>query len=444
MAAAVAVLLMLAVAGLGPLAGKLRAPGAVLALRLALGGAGVILAAVALWGRLEGADALQAALWMVGAMVGASAPWSSGRDGRAELVWLGWALGPLLAALVLAAQGLAWMPGRVLDDNHVRLVLASGALLAMAAGFTVRGLGRLARVSPMRGLLGGAAPLWAAAAMGALAWRRLVASGLDPFVAQLPVMGADGQVPVWLTQTAQGLPLVHLGSQGQAVSVLLLAGAALALVASFLRKERASAGAAILGGAALLAAAGAMMAAHGQAVEPATEKIRFLLELVGAPEPLVQKPQLYGQAPFAVSLRLMGAPLALALTAGLGALGLGVARWLGVAAEGEDGWDEAIHWLAARDAAQLGVLCLWLATAAWLLAQRHVSGVWGPVRPSEHLMSGSALLATGSLLALHALGSQGRPWARVGRAVAFVVLAVAVASAALGGLVTGLGVFELP
>jgi hypothetical protein len=257
------------------------------------------------------------------------------------------------------------------------------------------------------------------------------------------VVGADGQVPVWLTQTAQGLPLVHLGSEGQTLSVLLLAGAALALVASALR-ERAGAGASILGGALLLGAAGVMMASHGQAVEPATEAVRGLLERVGAPEALVSKPQLYGQAPFAVSLRLMGAPLALSVAAGLGTLGLGLARWLGVASEGEDAWDDAIHRLAARDAAQLGVLCLWLATGAWLLAQRHVSGVWGPTRPSEHLISGSALLATGALLALHALGSQSRPLARLARAVAFVGLALAVAGAALGGLVTGLGVFELP
>jgi hypothetical protein len=432
----VSLLLAAAVAAASPLSARLGER-ARLGLRLGLGAAALGLGGAACLGRVEGADALQGALWMVGGAVGAAAPWAPARGWRAELVWLGWALGPLSAAALLGAPSAG--TGRVQDDVLALLWVSAGALLALAAAFVARGLGWLARG---RAALVLSAPPLAAGALGALALRLLMAPGLERGAAHLPAVGADGQAPVWLTEVARGLPLVSAGSAGSTLAGLLGLGALLAVVAAAAR-GRLGAGAALASAAALLGAAGWMISAHGQPVEPNAEAVRALLAGLGAPEELSAQPRLLGQAPFAVSLRLMGAPLALALTGGLGALGLGAASWWGAAATAQDAWDDMTQRLAARDAAQLGALCVWLSLAALLLAQRHAAGIWGPTLPAEHLLSGAALLSAAAVLALHGLGGAGRAPQQIGRALAFTALVLAIVGAAAGGLVSGVGVFSL-
>lgn len=439
MVVVLSLILMLGAIGIAPLALKPESGTQGLAVRWLMAAGSIGAGAAAFWGSVPGADELTGALWIAGgAMAAAASPVKGG-----PLSWLGsvgWALGPLgAAALLNIAEPSSEQSAFVADPTQMALMVLCGVLVAGAAGLALRGISVASRAVSWGKALASPWTL-AASVIGLCTTLRFLAYGSDGQSAGLRVADVENLPALWLTDLGEGISLVHTSSE---LTILLGAATLLAFVATWTGTARLRLGMAMASGIGFLGAGVWLISQSGIPVEPNMESAKVLLSTLNLDPALVQDPRLVGTAPFSVSARLSGIPLAAMLSAGFGLLGGVLARWKEDTEESADEWASIVDVLTARDFAQYAVVGLWLALAALLFYTRHSTGSWGPNSPAEHLMSAAALTSSAALLGLHGVGSRMGAIESVVRVLALGVIVFSIALVAVGGVVGGLGVFEL-
>ncbi len=398
-----------------------------LAVRLALGVLGVAAAAVA-W--TSGVDAGVVGASLTCAVLAAFT--LPGREASvSDLALAAAACGGLVVAASVAAPISA---DAVMSVSRVTMLLAAGTALAAAAGF----LGRAALLSERES--GGA--LWlAGAAVALLAVRRLSAYGPGSWTVNLPTVDAAGSPAFWLVDFGQGVPITLDVPDIGAVGLLCAGLLAVAGISPLPRTVRAVAGTA--GGLAALVVVGWLLALNGRPVTIDPESVKAFLTPVAVAQALEGGARPLGQAPFLASVPLIAVPLAFLGAVGGAALTLGIAGLMRRASPARSVWLRAANALSVRDNLQWGALALCLGCAIFLVAGYDLSGVWGPARAGEHLLSAAALAAAVCAVGLHGLGGRVGPgwnWLR-GTVVAFAIAALAAAIG--GGLVSALGALEM-
>ena len=405
--------------------------------RLALAVLATGAALAALWGHVE-ARPLVAGLWIAGGLAACGLPVS--RSALPEqLPGLFMAAGPVVAALVISQLGGLVGGEFILDGLQAVLTVACGALLAFSMGMLLRAGERLE--SARSGLTVSVVPL-AAAGVAALAFRRLASLGPDWLTAYLPVTGSDGRPVLWMTDYGSGM----LASSPQYdLGLLILAGVFTCVGAALIPSRAPSAVASAIGGGLLLGAVGWILSLEGLDVDlmPQSKEILASVNRIGVEAAREGgEARIAGRPPVSIATHLSGVPLAMLITAGLGALGAGAARWL----RGEDApmaeLESASHHLAARDAIQIVTVCVWLALAVWLFQGRQVTGLWGPSAAPAHILGGAAFAITSLLFVLHGVGSQSSTLYRALRGIVVSLAIALLAGVMAGGLVSSTGLFE--
>ncbi len=436
----VTVALLLLVLGSGVVRERARARNHILAFRLLVGAASVAAASAGVWGVIPVPSAIIPALWLFGGVMSSGLALGEGKLAE-QLPGLLTSAGPLAAAFILLqiSPPPAEVPF-VMDGLQAGLMIACGGLLALALGFMLRASERLegARVD----FAAASIPL-ACAAMAGLAFGRLSSLSPEPRVAALPVVGADGQPVLWMADIGAG---IAASAPQQDLGFLILVGAVTLIGAALLPARASAALAAVVGGGLLLGAAGWILSLHGLDVDltaQAKEVVQSIAR-VGSEQARAVEPRISGTPPVSVAAQLAGLSLALLVTGGLGGLGAGLSRWWSRPPRQPLGaLDVALHTLAARDAFQIATLCSWLALALWLFQTRQTTGIWGLSAAADFLLAGAAFALTAMLLVLHGAGAAPRPFYKVLRGVVVAVGIAALLAAAIGGFVSGVGLFEL-
>jgi hypothetical protein len=343
--------------------------------------------------------------------------------------------GAVCAGLVVAAAVSAPVASEpVFSLSQVVFLLAAGTALAAGAGF----IGRAALASERTG---GAAVWMGGAAIAALATRRLSAYGPGAWTVNLPSTDTAGQPAFWLVDFGQGVPIT-LDVPDVATVGLLAAGLmALAGVAPLPRMVRTLAGAA--GGLAALGVVAWLLALSGRPVAVDADAIQAFLKPIAVAQALEGGARPLGQAPFLAAAHLVTVPLALLACVGTSGLIAGLAGALQPASRAS-GWERVAQALEVRDSLQWGAVAVGIGSALYLVATHDLTGVWGPARAGEHVLSAAALMSAACAVGMHGLGGRvgtGWDWLRGG----LVALTMAAVTAAIGGgLVSALGAFEMP
>lgn len=434
----------LLVAALVPV-GRARMPASALGghgaavLSVVTGLIGVGLGYASLVGAWPGASPALGAAAMLSCVIAAALPSVEGRGVEAWGPQVGLAVGPAAGAAALGALGVGGGGASLLaSPGPLSLAFGAAVMMALATGFTARGVARLGAADQGEGAPPVSAALMLSSLLALLAFRALSVLGGSGSVAHLPVMDKGGAPVMLLLDFDLGIPAT---TAMPSLGGLILAGAAVALIGSLLPdgKLRTLGGASAAG--LLVGVVVWLMVLHGQPVEVDLEQARAALARAGADAMLVESPRFQGEEPMAIGAGLAMGPWMLLVSAAAIAAGEAAASW--VARGGATEAQVSAARLGARDALQVSAVAAWLGVAMVLVYGARVFGVWGPSRPVEHGAVAVAFGVTALVFALHGAGARPGVAMRVVRALALAGAGALLAGAMAGGLVGAAGLAGL-